>query len=193
MNDNNASSARASNRLVLLLIAGVFVLPIVIAWLLAAGVFDWRPQGLLNHGALLDPPLDLHRLESGPASAPLRELPPADWAVVFVSDRPCDEACRAVLAELSAIRLVIGKNGTRVSVFGLFDSAQPDTAERQLVDPALVGGIRAGLAGQPGKPALPRVGFVDWRGQLMMHFPPEAAPQDIKSDLKRLLSASAIK
>lgn len=193
MNDKNASSAQASNRLVLLMIAGVFVLPIIIAWLLAAGVFEWRPQGLLNHGTLFEPPIDLHRIESGPASAPLRELPPADWAVVFVSDGPCDDACRAVLAELSAIRLVIGKNGTRVSVFGVFESAQPKTGERQLVDPALVAGIRAGLAAQAGQPKLPLVGFVDWRGQLMMHFPPEAPPQDIKSDLKRLLSASAIK
>lgn len=193
MNDNNASSARASNRLVLLLIAGVFVLPIIIAWLLTAGVFDWRPQGMLNHGTLFAPPIDLHRLESSPASAPLRELPPADWAIVFVSDDPCDDACRAILAELSAIRLVIGNNGTRVSVFGLFATPQPETAERQLIDPGLVAGIRAGLAAQAGAPSLPLVGYVDWRGQLMMHFPPDAPPQDIKSDLKRLLSASAIK
>ncbi len=193
MNDNNASSARASNRLVLLMIAGVFVLPIVIAWLLAAGVFDWRPQGLLNHGTLLEPPIDLHRVEATPASAPLRELPPADWAIVFVSDGSCEDACRAVLAELSAIRLVIGKNGTRVSVFGLFAAEQPQTPERQLIDAGLVAGIRSQLASQAGNPGLPRVAFVDWRGQLMMHFPADAPPQDIKSDLKRLLSASAIK
>lgn len=193
MNNKTESPARAGNRLVLLMIAGVFVLPIVIAWLLAAGVFDWRPQGLLNHGTLFSPPIDLHRLESTSASAPLRELPAADWAVVFVSDRPCDDACRTVLAELSAIRLVIGKNGTRVSVFGVFEETQAATAERQLVDPVLLAGIRAHLAAQPGKPALPLIGFVDWRGQLMMHFPPSAPPQDIKSDLKRLLSASAIK
>lgn len=193
MNNKTESSARASNRLVLLMIAGVFVLPIVIAWLLAAGVFDWRPQGLLNHGTLFDPPIDLHRVESTAASAPLRELPAADWAVVFISDRPCDDACRTVLTELSAIRLVIGKNGTRVSVFGVFDEMQAATEERLLVDAALVAGIREHLAAQAGKPALPLVGFIDWRGQLMMHFPPSARPQDIKSDLKRLLSASAIK
>jgi hypothetical protein len=193
VNNKTESSARAGNRLVLLMIAGVFVLPIVVAWLLAAGAFDWRPQGLLNHGTLFDPPIDLHRIESTPASAPLRELPAADWAVVFISDRPCDDACRTVLTGLSAIRLVIGKNGTRVSIFGVFDEMQAATEERLLVDAALVAGIRERVAAQAGKPALPLVGFIDWRGQLMMHFPPSAPPQDIKSDLKRLLSASAIK
>ena len=78
-------------------------------------------------------------------------------------------------------------------MFGLFATPQPETAERQLIDPGLVAGIRAGLAAQAGAPSLPLVGYVDWRGQLMMHFPPDAPPQDIKSDLKRLLSASAIK
>ena len=193
MNNKTELSARARNRLLLLGIAGVFVLPIVIAWLLAAGVFDWRPQGLLNHGTLLAPPIDLHAIEPTAASKPLRELPPADWAMVYVSNQACDDSCRSILKELSAIRLVIGKNGTRVSVFGVFDKAQPATEERQIVDPGLVAHIAAGLANQAGGPTMPFVGFVDWRGQLMMHFPPSAPPNDIKSDLKRLLSASAIK
>lgn len=185
--------ARRGNRLMLILIAGVFVLPIVIAWLLTAGLLDWQPATLVNHGTLLEPPIDIGRLEGSAGSAPLRELAPADWAVVYVADGACDEACRTVLAELSAIRLVIGQQGTRVSVFGLFAAAQPATPERQLVDASLVAGLRAELAGRDPQPTLPLVGFVDWRGQLMMHFAPSAPPKDIKSDLKRLLSASAIK
>lgn len=193
MNNQAENRTRKSNRLMLLLIAGTFVLPIVLAWLLTSGLFGWRPLELVNHGTLLNPPIDITQAPHAAASDPLRELPPADWAVVYVDDRPCDDACRTLLAELSAIRLVIGQQGTRVSVFGLFASEPPPMPERRLVDVALVAAIREELGRRPGQPGLPFVGFIDWRSQLMMHFAPDAPPKDIKSDLKRLLSASAIK
>lgn len=193
MNTQAENRARKSNRLMLLLIAGAFVLPIVVAWLLASGLLGWRPLELVNHGALLNPPIDVTQVPHDAASNPLRELPPADWAVVYVDDRPCDDACRKLLAELSAIRLVIGQQGTRVSVFGLFSNEPPSMPERTLVDAALVAAIREDLGRRPEQPGLPFIGFIDWRSQLMMHFAPDAPLKDIKSDLKRLLSASAIK
>ena len=185
--------SRTRNRLMLLLIAGAFVAPIVIAWLLASGKLNWQPDILTNHGQLISPPINFADLPPSEASRPLRELPPADWALLYVSDQPCDDACTAVLRELAAMRLVIGKNGTRLSVFGVFATAPPPADVRQLVDPALVEAIHARLTAGKAGLGLPFIGFLDWRGQLMMHFPPTAAPDDIKSDLKRLLSASAIK
>lgn len=188
-----AAAPRTSNRLMLLLIAGMFVLPILIAWLLASGRVDWRPATLTNHGTLIAPPIDLSTLPTSEASAPLRALPPADWALLYVSDRACDASCLTVLRELGAMRMVIGKNGTRLSVFGLFAERQADTEVRQIVDPALVRGIADRLRGDQPALELPFIGFLDWRGQLMMHFAPSARPEDVKSDLKRLLTASAIK
>jgi hypothetical protein len=51
------------------------------------------------------------------------------------------------------------------------------------------------LATPTADPSTPDRGvvFLDWRGQIMMHFPDTALPADIKSDLKRLLRASKIK
>ena len=190
---SDARSTRTGNRLLLLLIGGIFVLPIVIAWLLTSGRIAWRPATLINHGVIIAPPLDLATLPKAEASAPLRALAPADWALLYVSDRACDDACRVALRELAAMRLVIGKEGTRLSVFGLFSADQGETGVRQLVEPALVRAIADRLASNEHRLALPFIGFLDWRGQLMMHFSPAAPPDDIKRDLKRLLNASAIK
>lgn len=193
MNTPMSGPSLARNRLMLILIAGAFVLPIVIAWLLASGKLNWQPEILSNHGSLISPPLDLAELPISDATQPLRALPPADWALLYVSDRACDEPCQAVLRELAAVRMVIGKNGTRVSVFGLFTDAQVTGDVRQLVDAALVRAIADRLTAGGNQAGLPFIGFLDWRGQLMMRFAPDASPDDIKSDLKRLLSASAIK
>jgi hypothetical protein len=89
--------------------------------------------------------------------------------------------------------MVIGKNGTRLHVFGLFAAAPAQTGLRALVDPALVRAIGDRLRGGEQHLGLPFIGFLDWRGQLMMHFTPSAPPDDVKGDLKRLLTASAIK
>ena len=188
-----AAAPRTTNRLMLLLIAGMFVLPIVIAWLLASGRVDWQPATLTNHGTLIAPPIDLSTLPTSEASAPLRALPPADWALLYVSDQPCAADCLAVLRELGAMRMVIGKNGTRLSVFSVVTEQQTQTEVRQIVDPALVRGIADRLRGDAQALTLPFIGFLDWRGQLMMHFAPSAPPDHVKGDLKRLLTASAIK
>lgn len=186
-------AARNSNRLMLLAILGVFVLPIVIAWLLASGTLGWRPDVLTNHGTLIAPPVDVATLPKTEAAAPLQALPPADWALLYVSDRSCDRGCRTALRELAAMPMVIGKNGTRLHVFGLFAAVPTQTEVRALVDPELVRAIGDRLRGGEQKLALPFIGFLDWRGQLMMHFTPSTPPDDIKGDLKRLLTASAIK
>jgi len=78
-------------------------------------------------------------------------------------------------------------------VFGLFAVAPAQVEVRALIDPELVRAIGDRLRGGEQKLALPFIGFLDWRGQLMMHFTPSAPPDDVKGDLKRLLTASAIK
>jgi len=186
-------AARSNNRLMLLLIFGVFVLPIALAWLLASGTLGWRPAVLTNHGTLISPPVDFTTLPHTATAASLRALPPADWALLYVSDRDCDERCRTVLRELAAMPMVIGKNGTRLHVYGLFAVAPTQNELRALVDPALVRAIGDRLRGGEQHLDLPFIGFLDWRGQLMMHFTPSAPPDDVKGDLKRLLTASAIK
>ncbi|MSQ66831.1 MAG: hypothetical protein EXR83_01355 [Gammaproteobacteria bacterium] len=186
------------NRGTLLLIAGLFALPILVAWLLASGLLGLGERGQLNHGVFIKPALDIAQLPLAPTSQVLRELPPADWAMLYISAGSCEDLCGRTLHELATIRSVIGNEAPRLSVFGLL--ASPGVAPavhaplpRLLVDPATVAAIDAALRAPGTGIALPRIVVLDWRGQLMMSFAPDSPPADIKEDLKRLLKASAIR
>jgi hypothetical protein len=186
------------NRGILLLIAGLFGLPILVAWLLTSGWIEMGGRGQLNHGVFIKPALDLEKLPLAPGSQVLRELAPADWAMLYVGAGSCDDLCVRTLRELATVRSVIGNELTRVSVFGLLASAstlpvaQPPLP-RLLTDPATVLAIDAALRARGDSVVLPRIVFLDWRGQLMMSFAPDSPPADIKQDLQRLLKASAIR
>ena len=189
-------SARSRNRLTLILIAAVFVAPIVIAALFAQGFFDVSQRHRLNHGTFITPPINLSELPSFPAAAPLRGLAPADWAIVYIDAGACDANCAKVLTELATIRTLVGKEGTRVSVFGLLGANQDNPAPglpRLLVDQSAVDSIGAELKKRDAAAVLPVIAFLDWRGMVMMRFSPDAPPADIKDDLQRLLRASAIR
>lgn len=186
----------ARNRLTLILIATVFVLPIIVAALFAGGYLDVSQRHRLNHGSFITPPLRLEDLPPSPATKLLREMAPADWAILFVSDAGCDLQCQSLLRELATIRTLVGKEGTRVSVFGLLadETADlPSALPRILVDKATVEGIATRLQQSETAARLPQVVFLDWRGMIMMRFAPDAPPADIKDDLQRLLRASAIR
>lgn len=186
-----APRALARNRATLLLIAAIFVMPIGVAWLYAAGVFGLNDRGHLNHGELISPPLALTDLPASTALAPLLKLPAADWAALYVARGNCDAACVKGLRELAVIRTLVGKEGTRVSVFGVV-AAAPESPTADL--PRII--VSAAAAGELSKALQDRaafIGFVDARGLLMMHFAPDAASADIKEDLQRLLRASAIR
>lgn len=190
------TQARARNRTTLVLIAAVFVAPIVLAWLFAAGILDLGDRARTNHGQLVTPPIDLRTLPPPNGAAALLKLQPADWAVVYVTAGACDEACAQHLQTLEVVRSLAGKEATRLSVFGLAAGEGTDVVKggpRVLVDKDFVAALAAALAKRPSPPTLPLHAFVDWRGQLMMTFPTDAPPADIKSDLVRLLRASAIR
>ena len=190
------SLARTRNRTTLFLIAAVFVAPIVLAWLFATGALDLGDRARTNHGHLVTPPVDLRTLPAPTGAAALLKLQPADWAVVYITAGACDDACEQHLETLEVVRSLAGKEATRLSVFGLAAEEGAGAAQggpRVLVDQPFVTALGTSLAARQSPPALPLHAFVDWRGQLMMTFPTDAPPADIKSDLVRLLRASAIR
>ena len=179
-----------------MLIFGTFTAPVILAWLFASGFVDMAGHKRLNHGALLSPPVDLRLYPDSPALGVLRSLPPAAWAMVYVSSTPCAEDCVRVLREMAVIRTLIGNEGTRVSVIGVVSQhhAQEDADLPRIVeDPNAVDLIARTMSSRGTNLAPPFIAFVDWRGQLMMHYSPDAPPADIKEDLQRLLRASAIR
>ena len=193
---NENTQTRNRNRATLFLIAALFLAPIALAWLFANGTLDLGDRARTNHGLLVTPPIDLHALPAPEGAAAILKLQPADWAVVYVTPGACDERCGEHLQALEVLRSLSGKEATRLSVFGLAADKGADRATdgpRVLVDQPFVTALAAAIAGRPSPTPPPLYAFVDWRGQLMMTFPTDAPPADIKSDLVRLLRASAIR
>lgn len=179
----------------LLVVVALFVAPIGLAWLYVHGWLDWRARGSVVHGALLEPPVDVRRLPAQSLGALCDRLEPGEWAVLYLDPTGCDGACRAALDRLETVHLLLGHTGERVALAAFVGSPSPggigDGAHAAAleVDPAAV----AAIADSAPSMVFPAVAFMDWRGQLMMHFPATAPQADILKDLRRLLRASEIR
>ncbi len=97
---DSVAALRARNLRTLALLAGLFLLPLGLAFCTYYGS-SWRPGKHVNHGVLLTPPraLPATRLRQvlpparGAASAPFRE----QWSLVYVGDGSCDADCAQAL------------------------------------------------------------------------------------------------
>ena len=182
------------NRLMILLIVGLFVAPIVLAWLYVAGVFNWRVQGMLNRGNLISPPIDITTLNPPLRLPAWSEMAPSNWAVIVVTDGACAATCGEALDRLLIIRELLGQGSERVSIHALATAAAvPPHQARIIVDPVALVGLQKALAHAAPPLKLPAIVFLDWRHQLMMHYALDTNPKNIQQDLKRMLRASAIR
>jgi hypothetical protein len=133
---------RSRNLRMLAVLAGLFLLPVGIAFWMYYGT-DWRPAGRVNHGELISParPLPAARLQpalpaaNAGAPAPTRQLPnegqggresgmnvavtPTElfhkkWSLVYIGNGQCDDACRKSLYVMRQTRLSLNNEMRRV-------------------------------------------------------------------------------
>ncbi|MEW5965663.1 MAG: SCO family protein [Pseudomonadota bacterium] len=183
-----------SSRSKFLLLIGVFVLPVIAAYL---SYFGARPEGHTNYGDLLTVTPLQHTAGSTHDGQPfdLRDLQ-GKWLMVHIGPAACDADCTQQLYLMRQLRIAQGKAQSRIErVWVLTDAAA--------VDPQLLG-EHAGLhVWRPADPAFaeqfpaPRaraahIYMVDPLGNLMLRFPERAEPKGIMKDLKLLLKASQI-
>lgn len=177
-----------------LLLIGVFVVPVVAAYL---AYFGWRPAGHGNYGTLLDvaplqqasgvahdgTPLDLEALQG-------------KWLMVYVGPAACDAGCAQQLYLMRQTRIAQGKEQSRIERLWVVTDAGA-------VAPALLQdhpGLRvwrpteSGFAGQfPAASSGARhIYLVDPLGNLMLRFPADPDAKRMMKDLKLLLKASQI-
>ena len=185
---------KSSGRLQLVLIAAVFFGPLLIAVWLYYGGASLQPAARANHGALLEPIVNL--TDALPAS-PLHEQQNAEWLLLFQELGACGEDCRIGLYTIRQSRLMLGKEMDRVGRIFLHGETALDTvflanehqglitledsALSELLNTKKPDGLRAG-------------GYylIDPQGNLVMYFPPELAPRDMVDDIKHLLKLSRI-
>lgn len=179
----------------LLLLFGLFLLPIVAAWIFSAKLVDPRQFGLVNHGNLLDPPIELADATWLDTAYP-NGIPAAHWVVAeFYDPSDCDDTCDRVFQHLSALPLVMGQEGPRITNLGVTlgetGCEQPDYPHCAALPIDEFDAVTRTIAERAGMaPELPLVAFIDWRRNLMIAYPNDFDPNHVKKDLKRLLKAS---
>jgi hypothetical protein len=178
----------------LLLLIGVFVVPVAAAYL---AYFGWRPAGHTNYGDLLrvaplqqtagtaydGTPLDLGALRG-------------KWLMVHVGPASCDAACAWQLYLMRQTRIAQGKEQSRIERLWVLTDAGP-VAPALLRDHPGLHVWRPATAGFAEQfPAVQgrtdHIYLVDPLGNLMLRFPAQPDAKRMMKDLKLLLKASQI-
>lgn len=195
MLDTNAPEAKHHGRGMLLLLAAMFVLPLLIV--AAMYQFQWRPSGS-SHGQLISPPQPLHLAELKTLQG--KTFSAAQWkdkwGLVYVSAQGCDPSCERQLHDLRQVHAALGKEIGRVQRILLVTASGQDEqlARIQSQYPdliALAGPSAAALAGQFNSDVhKSNVFLVDPLGNLMMRYPPGYDARGMYKDLMHLMKYS---
>lgn len=183
-----------SGRLQLVLVAAVFLGPLLVAaWLYFQGD-SWQPGRRTNHGALLQPIVSIRDELPG---SPLHAHNADSWVLLYRYDGPCDEPCRDALYVGRQSRLMLGREMERLKRVFLHGASLPDTVFLGGEHPDLItteDGSLNGLLDNKRPTDLPAGGYflIDPLGNLVMYFRPDLDPADMVDDIKHLLRLSRI-
>ncbi len=204
--------ARVRNRLWLLALAVLAMLPLGAALVLYHLAPQWIPGARTNHGALLDPPGRLEALELVTLDG--REVTaqgPRRWRVIQLASEACDARCRERARLLGRVHLRLGRDRDRVvRLLALPRGAAADVAALEGADPGRVltrapAGLldalleeRALVGGDGRAPSDERAGsggavlVADPLGNVILLYSPAQIGEPLLEDLKRLLRLSNI-
>lgn len=198
---------KLSPRVALLIIAAMFFLPLVLAWLMYTGAIEFRPHSTRNLGELVQPPLpvawtDVY-LDGNPNDTAERAFS-GHWVILHAVPRTCPAACLASVADLRQVHRAAGRQQGRIRVALLHDLESTDDAAalRELYDALQLVHNPAGslwqsleqVAGRSGSSAPVRGStyLIDPLGNIMLFYAAGYDANDLKNDLKRLLTWSKL-
>jgi hypothetical protein len=194
---SSASNLRSRNLRTLGMLAGLFVLPLLLSfWIYYAT--DWRPVTHVNHGELITPARPLPRADLPVVSGSARALFRRDWFVVYIGRGSCDDSCRNSLYVMRQTRLALNNDVSRVERVFLVTG---DCCDRGFLAKEHVGLMVLDASGSAAIPLLSTfpqaerehsLFIVDPLGNLMMRFDTRQNPKGLLQDLQKLLRLSHI-
>ena len=126
-----------SPRLALLVIAGMFLLPLVLAWLMYSGTIEFQPSSTRNFGRLVEPPLPISWDQvtlagpeglAGPAIA-FEE----HWVVLQAIPADCPEVCEQALIGIRQVHRASGRHQPRIRLALLLPDRFPEDSTGWIV------------------------------------------------------------
>lgn len=177
---------RNRNRLALLAIFALFFGGMLVAGLLRFS--GWRPDGMKNHGELLDPPGDLRQVVPVQLDGSEYRWNPRDrmWRIVVVAPRGCAAPCARLSRDLELVRELFAQRADHVHLLWIGDfpaEGLRTPALRQLRDDAA---LRAALPRLDDPKGMP-VYVIDPNGFVILRYAPGFDPGHLRTDLSRLL------
>jgi len=180
-------------RVQMLLIASVFFGPLAVAtWMYYGGYF--QPEGRTNHGALLEPIINVVAEAPGSMVATSGD---GYWVLIYTDDGECAESCKKALYTIRQSQKMLGKEMDRLLRVFLHGESSPDTVFLADEHAGLISLRDEDLSVllNNKKPAELSAGgyfLMDPLGNLVMYFEPDMDPSDMVDDIKRLLKLSRI-
>lgn len=197
---------RSRGRRQLALLAGLFFVPLAVAFVLYYGAGGWRPSGGTNQGDLVAPAVPLPEATlarpDGTTTAP--GFMRGQWTVAYLGDGACDERCRRALYLARQSRVALNKDMDRVHRVFLATGTCCDMtflqAEHPEVEVAVLGddaASRALLAAIPALDGVPpaqagRLYVIDPLGNLVLSYSERSPDKALLTDLRKLLRLSHI-
>jgi hypothetical protein len=180
-------------RRILLLLGTISLAPFVASFLL---YYLWKPQTFTNYGELLEvTPLAGVAVANRDGKVFRFDELRGKWVFLMVDAGVCDEYCQSKLYLMRQIRLTQGKNRDRIERLWLIsDDVQPAPGiESQYQGTRqFIGDADQILRLLPAPhSARDHIYLVDPFGNLMMRFPRDADPQQMKKDVTRLVKVSS--
>jgi len=191
-------STRTRQRLVIVGLFGIFMVPILFALALNLPGVHWLPFGMRNHGDLLQPPpslaeLSLTAVDGGVFGArPLEQ----QWSLLLTASAPCSTECASVVEKMLRARLALGEHGGRLQLIWLVTDDAISAAEVEQLAGAgsvlRVARLTDGMVRMEGITASPTpvLHVVDPNGYAVLRFRGEFTGRDLLKDLERLLRYS---
>lgn len=199
--------SRLSPRLALVVIAMMFILPLAAAWLMYSGLIEFQPASTKNLGQLVQPPVPVDRDLLGAAGAspqPAAELDER-WGILHLLPDDCAEECLQAVTALRQVHRASGRNQPRLKLVIILPEPIPAGLEQKLysVYPAFLlasdpsGEFRTELNDisavmSPGAEGKGNTYLLDPLGNIMMFYEAGSDPNNLKKDLKRLLTWSKL-
>ncbi len=201
-------------RIVLLIIAAMFLLPLILAWLMYSGSLEFEPGEGRNLGILVEPPvlidwqdvlLSEQNQNKNEQPADASNILSEHWVILYPVAADCATSCQKRASSLRQIHLAAGRHQSRLRLALLLGEVSSEETEALLhaiykkftLIRAPSGKLWSTLAAiPPGAPAMTPatdgIYLIDPLGNIMMYYAADADPNHIQQDMKRLLTWSKL-